>query len=470
MRVLLVQTPLPEREHLGHSRSLALVTNRIAPLGLGYLAAVARLAGHAVSVYAPGNGGSEREALDRIEGERPDLVGLSVTTPYYLAARRLTQAIRSRFPRVVVVLGGAHPTALPEQTLEDIPAHLVVVGEGEQTLCEILDHLQRGDREFAGIPGTVRPTGDGAVREPARTLVADLDSLPLPARDLLPSLRTQRPTPASYRRLPQGVLFTSRGCPFPCTFCDTAVFGDTYRARSPEAVCAEVEHLVREHGAREIRFFDDDFAHDRSRVLAICERLGHRRPRVPWTCLMNAHEADAELLRAMRRAGCWQVLFGVESASPAVMKRLRKPLTVEQARGAIRLAREAGLSVRVDFLVGTPGESLEEMRRTVDFAIRNRVDLAHFNKFMPYPGTAIYRELVSAGRSFDFCANWSDTDHGTLVYHPEGVDPGEYSAFLDWSYRRFYLRPSHVLRSAASIRSVTQARGMVMGALSILGL
>ena len=470
MRVMLVQTPLPEREHLGRSRSLALVTNRIAPLGLGYLAAVARLAGHSVSVYAPGSGGSEREVLANIVAEGPDVVGLSVTTPYYLAALSLVRAIRIRFPDVVVVLGGAHPTALPEQTLRDIPAHLAVIGEGERTLLEILERLKRGDRGFAGIPGTARLVEDAVVLAPARPPVADLDSLPLPARDLLPPLRAQRPTPASYRRLPQGVLFTSRGCPFRCSFCDTSVFGQSFRARSPAAVCAEIDHLVIRHGAREIRFFDDDFAHDRARALAICERLRHRKPRIPWTCLMNAHEADAELLAAMRRSGCWQVLFGIESASPHVLKRLRKPLTLEQARRAIRLAREAGLSVRADFLVGTPGETLEEMRRTVEFAIHSGVDLAHFNKFMPYPGTAIHRELVAAGHRFDFCANWSDTDHGNLVYHPAEVDPGEYSAFLDWSYRRFYLRPSYILRSAASIRTPAQAQGMLAGALSILWL
>jgi len=380
------------------------------------------------------------------------------------------RAIRARFPRVIVVLGGAHPTALPEQTLLDIPAHLVAIGEGEQTLVEVLDRLQRGDREFAGLAGTARRVEGDVVLAPARPPVADLDSLPLPARDLLPPLRSQRPTPASYQRLPQGVLFTSRGCPFRCSFCDTSVFGNTFRARSPAAVCAEIDHLVRQHGAREIRFFDDDFAHDRSRALAICERLRHRRPRIPWTCLMNAHEADAELLAAMRRAGCWQVLYGIESASPPILKRLRKPLTLEQAQRAICLAREAGLSVRADFLVGTPGESLIEMRRTVDFAIHNRVDLAHFNKFMPYPGTEIYRELVAAGHSFDFCGNWSDTDHGAVVYHPEGVDPREYSAFLDWSYRRFYLRPAYVLRRAASIRTLAQAKGQLLGALSILWL
>lgn len=469
-RVLLVQTPMPEQEHLGRSRSLALVTNRIAPLGLGYLAASARQAGHGVEVYAPGAGGSHDEVLARIETGRPDVVGLSVTTPYYAAARRLVEAIRSGFPRVVVALGGAHPTALPERTLRELPAHVAVIGEGEHTLVEILDRLNGGDRELDGIPGTAHRSAGGVVLSPARPRVEDLDTLPLPARDLLPPLRSQRPTPASYRRLPLGVLVTSRGCPFRCTFCDTSVSGHHFRARSPAAVCAEVEHLVREHGAREIRFFDDDFAHDRSRVLAICDRLRHLRPRVPWTCLMNAHEADPDLLGAMRGAGCWQVLYGIESASPAVLERLRKPLTPERARRAIRIAKEAGLSVRADFLVGTPGESLAEMRETVEFAIRCRVDLAHFNKFMPYPGTALYEELVAAGHSFDFEGNWSDTDHGAAVYRPDGIAPEEYSAFLDESYRRFYLRPSHVIRSAASIRSLTQAKGYIAGAWSILGL
>jgi anaerobic magnesium-protoporphyrin IX monomethyl ester cyclase len=470
MRVLLVQTPLPEREHLGGSRSLALVTNRIAPLGLGYLAAAGRRAGHDVAVYAPGTGGSHDDVLSRLETSRFDLVGLSVTTPYYAAARRLVMAIRSGFPRMVVLLGGSHPTALPERTLEEIPAHAVVVGEGELTFVEILERLCGGDRELDGIPGTAVASAGGVVRAPARPLVEDLDTLEQPARDLLPPLRDQRPTPASYRRLPLGVLFTSRGCPFPCTFCDTSVFGDRFRVRSPAAVCAEVEDLVRRHGAHEIRFFDDDFAHDRDRVLDICDRLQRFRPRVPWTCLMNAHEADADLLGAMRRAGCWQVLYGLESGSPAVLKRLRKPLTLEGSRRAVRLAREAGLSVRADFLVGTPGESLAEMHQTVEFAIRNRLDLAHFNKFMPYPGTVLYEQLVAAGHEFDFLANWSDTDHGVAVYVPEGVDPGEYEAFLDDSYRRFYLRPAHWLRSAASIRTLTQARGYAIGALSILGL
>lgn len=176
------------------------------------------------------------------------------------------------------------------------------------------------------------------------------------------------------------------------------------------------------------------------------------------------------MLKAIKEAGCWQVLYGLESGDDRMLRLLKKGNTVAMNERAVYLAHKAGLSVRADFIVGTPGETLESLKRTLEFAIRLKVDYAHFNKFVPFPGTELYETLVKQGYGFDFLKNSSILDHSALLYVPESMTKYEFKNFLDYANKAFYLRPSYILRRLLSTRSWTELKGQINGFFAIYNL
>lgn len=471
MKILLINPPFDPEESVGESRSVRFVLNITPPLGLAYLGAVLERAGHRVKIVDYTARFPYPPLPNLIREFLPDLVGLTATTPSFESARRLAEELRKLAPAVPIVLGGAHVTCVPEAITADGLFAIGVIGEGEETMVELVQRLQDGSfSRLETVSGIVYPEGNTIRKTPARPFISNLDSLPFPAHHLLPPLRYYHPTPASYRKLPVGILMTSRGCPFHCTFCDRSIFGNTTRFHSPDRVLAEVEWTLGERGAKEIRFFDDTFTLRKDRVREICAGIRERKLKFPWTCLTAVKTVTPELLREMKEAGCWQVLYGLESGDDRMLKLLGKGNTVEDNRNAVRWAKAAGLEVRGDFIVGTPEETMESLELTLKFTLETGLDYAHFNKFTPFPGTELYRRLVKEGYSFDFTRGCSILDHGALLFVPESLDREEYRRWLDRAFKKFYLRPSHIRKRLLAVRTWTQLRGQARGALAIAGL
>jgi len=471
MNILLINPPFDPEESVGESRSVRFVLNITPPLGLAYLGAVLERAGHRVKIVDYTARFPYPTLPEILREFKPDLIGLTATTPSFESARRLAGELRKLAPAVPLVLGGAHITCTPEAVRTEGLFAAGILGEGEETMVGLSDRL--GDGRFSGldeVKGIVFPEGNSVRKTPERSFISDLDSLPSPGYHLLPPLRHYHPTPASYRKLPVGILMTSRGCPFKCTFCDRSIFGNTTRFHSPDRVLDEVEWMLGNLGAREIRFFDDTFTLRQDRVREICAGIRKRKLKFPWTCLTAVKAVTPELLKEMKAAGCWQVLYGLESGDDRMLKLLGKGNAVEDNRKAVRWAKEAGLEVRGDFIVGTPGETMESLERTLKFTLETGLDYAHFNKFTPFPGTELYRRLAAEGYSFDFSHGCSILDHGALLFVPESLDREEYREWLDRAFKRFYLRPSHILKRLLAIRTFTQFRGQTRGALAIAGL
>ena len=464
-KILLIDTPLvidgagPKHGDAGD------IMNVIPALGLAYLAAVAERAGHEVRILDEARGLSRDVIVEAGRTFMPDVVGITATTLTFDNAVKTAGLLRDVLPEATFVAGGPHPTAVPEQAAAETVFDGVVLGEGEETFVELLAHLAgEGQTRPDDIPGLAFRRNGQVVVTPPRARIEDLDTIPFPARHLLSPLAVYRPTPASYRRLPLAHIMTSRGCPSRCNFCDRAIFGEKYRARSADNVLAEIEEVVGKHGAREIRFFDDTFTINRKRLERICAGLEAFRPRLPWTCLTKVSSVDYDMLRMMRKAGCWQVLYGLESGDDRVLETLGKRTTVAQNRQAVLWARQAGLRVRCDFLVGSPAETAESLRNTLDFAKELPIDFAHFNKFIPFPGTTFYRQLVGEGHQFDFSTTTDfELDHDVLVFVPPRMTPEEYRGVLDGAYREFYLRPRYVLRRLVAMRTLTELWGQVKG-------
>jgi radical SAM superfamily enzyme YgiQ (UPF0313 family) len=467
MKIILINPPFEDEYSVGDSASFKHVLNIISPLGLAYLAAVLQEDKIHTRIFDFTVAGQNESIFKAIIEEEPDIIGITASTPVFPSARLIAEKIRIMIPKAVIILGGAHVTAMPHQAMEAGCFDAGVIGEAEETLLELAKHIEiNGLSKLCSIKGIIyRENGEFHITG-RREFIKDIDTIPYPARHLLPPLSFYKPTPASYKRLPLGVMMTSRGCPQQCTFCDRSVFGNTYRQRSTNNVLGEVDELIHKYGAREIRFFDDCFTLNKERTLEICAGLKKRR--IPWTCLTTVTNVTKDLLTQMKSAGCWQVLFGLESADESMLKALKKGATLEQNITAVRWAKQAGLSVRADFIVGTPGETESSIEKTLDFALRMKLDYAHFNKFVPYPGTELYSRLKAQGHDFDFTKGASITDNLHFMYIPKDIkDKHKYVNIINSAHKKFYLRPGYILGRLLSIRTWDEFRGQLKGFLSI---
>lgn len=471
MKICLVDPPLLPEDLAGETESMKLVVNVIPSLGLAYIASVLEKYGYEVKIIDCTLGISHSQLIELLKKEKPNVIGITGTTSTFVSMKKVAEDIKRYLPPTLVVVGGSHLSAASEYTMGFDCFDVGIIGEGEISFLELLRKIERsGLTDLDDIDGIVYRKNGEILRTRQREFIRDLDTLPYPARHLQPPLTAYRPTPASYKKLPLGVLITTRGCPSKCTFCDRAVFGNTYRERSADDVINEIEELIYKFGAREIRFFDDTFTLNEKRVFKICDKFKERKIKVHWTCLTKVTNVSKEMLKAMKEAGCWQVLYGLESGDERILKLLKKGNTVEQNERAVRLAKEVGLSVRADFIVGTPGETKESLKRTLDFAIKIKVDYAHFNKFVPYPGTELYERLTQQGYEFDFTKRCSIIDHSAILFVPESMSKEEFKEFLDYANRAFYLRPTYILKRLLSLRTWLELKGQIDGFFAIYNL
>lgn len=370
--------------------------NVFPPLGICYVGAVLRQAGHTVTLL-DGDPFQRPELVDDLVASRPEVLGVSLMTMTYGRARWLVQALRERLPGVPIVGGGAHPTADPAGSLRELGFDWACVGEGEQTMLELVARLEAGGPEAVAATPLPGLWTDPDTAPPERPVIEDLSSLPLPARDLLGHETYLRP-PGLIRGFASSRIasvLASRGCPFGCTFCGSkSVLGKAVRIRSVEDVLAELRHLVQRDRIRGMYFVDDVFTHDREWTLAFCTALRESELQLEWGCQARVTAVDRELLLAMKAAGCVQVDYGVESGSPRILRKMRKGTTPEQIVAAFDLTHEVGLRTGASFVLGGPGETAEDLALTEQLAERIRSDWTVFFLSTPYPGTVLWRQLA----------------------------------------------------------------------------
>jgi len=466
MKILLINVPFGIKDIGGNKKKFSGVENQIPSLGLAYLGAMSEQEGYDVRIIECCIGLDWKVIEAESKAFHPDVVGISATTPSFDNAIKTVQVLRKTIPKSIFVIGGSQPTAMPELTSIHDLFDFIVIGEGELTFIELLKHINGNGKIIDEIEGLAYKQGGKLHFTPPRKMITNLDSIPFPARHLLPPLKSYHPTPASFRKLPLAHIMTSRGCPSKCNFCDRSIFGESYRARSVQNVILEIEEVVSKYGAKEIRFFDDTFTINRKRLEGICTELKKFRPRIIWTCLTKVNCVDLDMLKMMKESGCWQVLFGLESGDDKILKTLGKKNTVKQNIKAVKWARKAGLKVRADFLVGSPFETLNSLNKTLKLAKELDIDYAHFNKFVPFPGTYFYQQLIKQGYSFDFSKS-STLDHDSLIYIPPGVSEDYYRSFLDNAYKEFYFRPKYLIKKLLSIKTMTEFKANLKGAIAI---
>lgn len=410
------------------------------PLGLAYLAAGLKQSGYRVGILdAPASGMKLPDVVERLRREKPEILGIGGMTPNFDLTREALAACRPHVRHAVI--GGPHVSALGPELIREIPeADFLVAGEGEETLSELVRALDQGS-DAGRIPGVA--VRSGAPFTP-RAPLADLDRLPFPARELLPNRVYRHPAaPAA----PVATLVTSRGCPYPCSFCDKAVFGEKLRSRSPENVLREIERIGRDLKIRELIFYDDNFFHPRDRAVAILDGIRRSALKVGFRVEARVDGVDPELLALTRAAGGHTVAFGVESANPEGLRYLGKGFAPEAARRALRAAREAGLETIAYFILGIPGETRADMERTIRFARELDPTFAQFSVLSPTPGSRIFpgpgagKPAASPGLQNPF-----DQDRARPYLPSTEWEEKDLRALLKRAYRKFYLRPLALAR------------------------
>ncbi len=408
-------------------------------MGVLMLAAVGRERGYDVHLIdAKAHGTPLDDVAQRIARLQPDYVGLSATTISVNNAARIAERVKDLLPGVVTILGGAHVSAIPERTLQAFPSvDFGVVGEGEISLFELLARIESG-AAVDDVPGLAYRRDGLVVANPRAPYIDDLDALPMPAWDLLPDFpHNFQPSLFGYPRTPVATLITSRGCPFSCTFCDRSTSGRKGRMHSVASVVDLCRVLV-DRGTRHVMFLDDLFTVRKDRVVDLCHAFLDEGFDFTWSCNSHPNLLDADTMKLMKRAGCWQIAYGIESGSQRILNVVKREVRLPRMEETLRMTRAAGIRARGFLMLGHPTEGIDSLRETEEFLKKVDLDLCQITKFTPYPGTPSYPTVQQHG-TFD--EDWEQMNAMNFVFVPNGLDEDTLERYFDRCYQAFYRRP-----------------------------
>lgn len=409
--------------------------------GVLVLAAVAKQRGHEVEIVdAKGGGSTLAEATAHVAALNPDILGISATTISVHNGARIAAAVKEKLPNVTTVVGGPHVSAVPEATLAAFPEFdYGIAGEGEIAFFGLLDALASGSptRDLAGVVGR---DAAGVVHANCRApYIDDLDALPFPAWEILGDAFPHRfgPSIFNYRCTPMATLVTSRGCPFSCTFCDRSTSGKLGRYHSVEYVM-EMCRTLAARGTRHVMFYDDLFTVKKKRVIELCEAMIQAKLPFTWSCNSHPNLLDLPTMQLMKRAGCWQIAYGVESGSQRVLNVVKHEVKLPRLRETLRMTREAGIRAKGYLMLGHPTEDLASLEETRTFLEEADLDVAQVTKFTPYPGTPAYPTIQQYGA---FTEDWERMNAMNFIFIPNGLNEEILEEYFARCYRAFYTRP-----------------------------
>ena len=376
------------------------------------------------------------ELVAEIVRQKADIVGFSCTTSSFLEGYHIAEYLKERLAKVLIIFGGAHACSIGASLLDRFPAiDFLVIGEGENSLYELIN---ANFRDVVRIPGIgFRENGRGRLSS-VREHISDLDTLPFPAYQRLPGFPYAYNLPLfSYPSHPNTSIISSRGCPYQCSYCDRSVFSRGFRFNSPEYIVEHLSLLHKDFGIRHVFFYDDLFTFDRSRIERFCALLDQRKLAVTYNCIARLEHVDSGLVSLLKRSGCWQVNFGIESGDPDLVKKHRKFYRLDEVGRKLQMVKDAGLRVKGLFMIGLPGESEITIRRTIDYALSLPLDEINVTKFTPFPGAPVFETIREHG---EFTEDWPAMNCLNFVFVPHGMTKEQldnlYNEFISRFYRR----------------------------------
>jgi len=422
------------------------VASCLPSLGLGYVAAVLERDGIKVKILdCQAISYSVSEILAEIKCFSPEYIGFTATTVLVKNAIEIAKSIKLHFPEIKIIFGGVHPTIAAEEVLSNPSVDLVIRGEGELTCLDVA----RG-KPTKEIPGLSYKVDGNFKHNLERPVIEDINILPFPAYHLMP-MDKYHTALGSAKRVPAMSIFATRGCPGHCTFCYSGTLGKKIRQRSPENIVEEIELLMNKYKIREVSFYDDTFSAFKNNVIMFCELIRKKNIDLTWSCMSRIDYVNEEVLKEMKASGCHQICYGVESADENVLRNIKKRISLEKAKMAVETTKKAGIDVRLSFMLGNPGDTIESLEKTIKFAIDLDPDLLQFNITTPYPGTEMFAWAKNNG--YLKTEDWSKYDLYNCVMELPTVSSQDVERYYKIAYKRFFLRPKFIMKRLLKIRS-----------------
>ncbi|UCE29505.1 MAG: radical SAM protein [Candidatus Bathyarchaeota archaeon] len=436
------------------------------PIYLAYVVAVLEKAG--VDVHFVDGVVEELSVqafAEKVKRLRPDLIAIECSTPSITKDLQTAQKVKEELEDTFIVLMGSHPTYFHKEILsENKFVDAIARGEFDFTIRELALTF-KGQQQLQNIAGISYRNGESIQINEDRPLIQDLDTLPFPARHIVKS-DSYREAVFTGRRCT--TIVSSRGCPYQCVFClwPRTMYGRKFRKRSMANVVDEVQHVVEDCGVDEIYFDDDCLTLDRNRLLQICEEIVRRHVKVKWMCQARVDNADDEVLKAMKQAGCHYIKYGVESGSQEMLDAMKKGITLDKVRRAFKLTRKAGIKTQAFFLLGLPWETPETVTETIEFAKEIKPDSAQFAVVVPHPGTELYDLCLERG--WLRYESWDDFDCRKALIETDNLSIEDAERYRTRAYKEFYLRPSFILRTTLKLWNPKEAKRIIRSAKSIM--
>ncbi|MBD3271644.1 MAG: radical SAM protein, partial [Elusimicrobia bacterium] len=458
-KILLISAP-----YIDHYGPIKMAAGRYFPLGLGYIAAILKRQKYEVIMCEPEAQCMSFAKIEQfIHDLQPDVIGISSATPNFKNAVCIAR-IAKRVSNAHVVYGGVHASAVPNVILENHRDCIdyIVIGEGEFVMLELVRHLEQRIDPFE-VPGLVFIKDGSVVRTKSSVMINNLDILPLPARELLPQ-SLFRPNMHNIRYKQCATILTSRGCPFNCSFCASHLtMGKKYRVHSSEYVLEEMLYLKNQFNLRQLIINDDTFSLDKKRLINICEGMIRKKLNIEWFCFSQVSTMEKDILRLMRKAGCYNIGFGIESASSKTLSSMGKKRPLEKCEQVIAQANKMGMKTQTFFIFGKPEETEKDIENTISLAIRLESTLAFFNMLVPYPGTLDFQSIFSGIplASIDW-HNFVAIGKNSVVSHANknkiNLEKALYSA-----NKRFYGRFKQIIHILSRIKTFEEFKAYCKG-------
>jgi radical SAM superfamily enzyme YgiQ (UPF0313 family) len=383
-------TMLPEKSPWG-------MAGKLAPLGLAYVAAALEKSGFSVEIYDNYLLGQPIETVkEEIRKRQPEIVGITCSSLTYSRCVEMAKAAKEACTSCKVVVGGPHASYMPETLLQHSEIDFVVVGEGEAAMVQLAASIQKGDPKAvsAAIPGVACKIS-GETAKTQQQFIGDLDIIPFPARHLLPMKMYDRVLPYIDAK-PVDTMSILRGCTYHCAYCETrALWGTSCRVFSPQRVIDEIKNIVENYGTKGIYFVGDNFTINKNRTIELCHKIKENKLDLKWTCETRADLVNREVLSDMKSAGCQTIFFGTESGSERIQQKLGKNVDLQEVKNTFELTRQIGIRTATSFMLGIPGETVEDMQATFKFAKSLKADVCMFNIYIACPGSKLYDEVIS---------------------------------------------------------------------------
>jgi radical SAM superfamily enzyme YgiQ (UPF0313 family) len=462
MKILLINPPHENTITTNVPKVIEEGVGFIPPLGLMYIASyLEKNTGHKVEILDCNVENIDYKNLKKkIREKKPDIVGITAMTFTLIDVIKTAKIAKEMNPNIKVILGGPHPTIYPKETAALKEIDFCIIGEGEKPITELLKNINNYDK-LRNVKGLAFKIGEEIIDNGQSEFISNLDEMPFPARHLILYKKYFSSVSPNF---PITTMFTSRGCPYKCLFCDRPQLGKIFRARSPKNVVNEMEECQK-MGIKEIFIYDDTFGVDRKRVIDICDEILKRNLKITWDVRTRVDTVDEEILTKMKKAGCLRIHYGVEAGTQKILNVLRKSITLEQIKKAFYWTKRVGIQTLAYFMIGSPTEIKEDVLATIKFMKKLNPDYAHIAITTPFPATDLYRMgLQEKVLSHDYWKEFAKnpTPDFEPYFWEKELSREELFSLLKKAYRSFYLRPSYVFKKIIQIKSgkelLTKAR------------